>query len=98
MERKFIIMTDDGPGHKDVFLSWTTDSGGYYTTVDEVDEINEYDIHTSVKSAVARAKDADSGTLFGWPSPMKVMEILNYEEVKQGYEPELIEIQTVDLN
>ena len=97
MERKYVIMTDDGPGHSDVFLSWNTE-GSYYTTVDEVDEVNEYDVHSTIDEAISRAKDADSGTLFGWQYPMTVVEVLNYEAVKEGEAPELKNICKIIIN
>ena len=94
--KTFILVTDDGIGHENVFLSWTNDCGGYYTTVDWIDEIGEFDFHNSVESAMDRAKDADSGTLFGWRAPMKVMELLNFDEAyNHGEEPELKEIVTI---
>jgi hypothetical protein len=96
--KKYVVMTDDGPDWKDVFLTWTTDAGGYYTTVEWIDEVNEYDIHSTIEGAIARAKDADSGTLFGWKYPMKVMEILNFEDAMNGEEPELKEIQIINLD
>lgn len=98
-EKTYVVVTDDGPCHKDVFLSWTTDMGGYYTTVDYIDEVNEYDFYDTVDQAIARAKDADSGTFGGWRAPMKVMEVLNFNEAyNDGEEPELVEVLTVELD
>lgn len=98
MEKKYVIITDDGPNCKNVFLTWTTNAGGYYTTVDFIDDVGEYDIHTSIESAINRAKDADSGTLFGWSFPMKVVEVLNFDDAyNNGEEPELKEIQTIQF-
>ncbi len=97
-KRTFIIVTDDGPLAKDVFLTWTIEMGGYYTTVDYVDEINVYDFHDTPESAEDRARDADSGTWGGWPYPMKVMELLNfYEAYHNGEDPKLVEVKVVDL-
>ena len=100
MKRKgktFIIMTDDGPCHKDVFLSWNS-KYSYYTTVDYIDEIGAFDFHDTIESAEDRAKDADSGTFGGWTYPMKVMELLNFDEAyNHGEEPELVEVKTVNL-
>ena len=102
MERNgktYVIVTNDGPGYENAFLTWTTDMGGYYTTVDYIDEVNEFDFHDTVASAIARAKDADSGTLFGWKASMKIMELLNFDEAyNDGEEPELVEIQTISFN
>lgn len=95
--KTFIIMTDDGPAYKDVFLSWNSE-GSYYSTVDYIDEIGAYDFHSTVEEAEDRARDADSGTLGGWSFPMKVMELLNFDEAyNHGEEPELVEIKTVSL-
>ena len=95
--KTFIVMTDDGPCHQNVFLSWDTD-GSYYTTVDYIDEINEYDFHDTVGAAMDRAKDADSGTLGGWAYPMKVVELLNFDEAyNHGAEPELKEIVIINF-
>ena len=94
--KTYIIVTDDGP-YTNVFLTWSID--GYYTTVDYIDEVNEYDFHDTVDKAIKRAKDADSGTLFGWKSTMKVMEVLNFNEAfNNGEEPKLKEVQTICFN
>ena len=99
MERNgktFIIITNDGANNENVFLSWTTADGGYYTTVDCVDEINEFDFHDTVDAAIERAKDANSGTLFGWDAPMKVVELLNFDEAyNEGVEPKFKLIVTI---
>ena len=96
--KTYIIVTDDGVGHENAFLTWTTEMGGYYTTVDYIDEINKYDFHDTVDDAIARAKDADSGTIFGWEAPMKVVELTNFNAAyNDGEEPELLEVQTVIL-
>jgi hypothetical protein len=96
-EKFYVVMTDDGPQWKDVFLSWDAEYS-YYTTVEYVDEINEYDIHNSIEAAIARAKDADSSTLGGWKYEMKVMEVLNFEDAREGCPAELKEIQTIVLD
>lgn len=97
--KTYVVVTSDGPEYNDVFLTWTTDMGGYYTTVDYIDEVNEYDFHDTVEEAVARAKDADSGTFGGWIYQMKVMEVLNFDEAyNKGECPELVEVLTVDLD
>ena len=94
--RTFIIVTNDGPGNEDVFLTWTTQDGGYYTTVEELDEVGEFDFHDTVDAAIDRANDANSGTLFGWDAPMKVVELLNYDEAyNEGIEPKLQLIVTI---
>ena len=94
--KTFVIVTSDGPEHDNVFLTWTTNLGGYYTTVDWLDEVGEYDLHDSVVHAIDRAKDADSGTLFGWQAPMRVMEVLNFDAAyNHGEDPELREVYTI---
>ena len=97
--KTYVIVTDDGPFNKDVFLTWTTEEGGYYTTVDCIDEVGEYDFHGTVKEAEDRARDADSGTFGGWPAPtMTIYEVLNFNEAITGdEEPELKEIKTISL-
>ena len=94
--KTYVIVTNDGPIIENVFLTWTNDMGGYYTTVDYLDEVGEFDFHDSIEEAIDRAKDANSGTLFGWKAPMKIMELLNFDEAyNDGEEPELVEIQTI---
>jgi hypothetical protein len=94
--KTFVIVTSDGPEYDEVFLTWTTDLGGYYSTVDWFDEIGKYDFHDTIESAISRAKDADSGTLFGWKAPMKVMEVLNFNEAyNNGEDPELKEVYII---
>ena len=93
----YVVQTDDGPFHPDAFLSWDCE-GSYYTTVDFIDEVNEYDFHSTVEEAESRAKDADSGTWGGWPSPMSIMEVLNFDEaVNHGEEPELRFIKLIEF-
>lgn len=96
--KTFIVVTNDGTNHEDVYLSWDAD-GSYYTTVDYIDEINEYDFHDTVDAAIARAKDADSGTLGGWTwAPLKVMELLNFDEAyNDGADPELQLVVTITI-
>ena len=95
--KTFIVVTNDGTNNENVFLSWTTETGGYYTTVDCIDEINEFDFHDTVGQAMARAEDANSGTLGGWTwAPMKVVELLNFDEAyHNGAEPEFKTIVTI---
>ena len=93
--KTYIIVTSDGTGYENVYLSWNSEYG-YYTTVDWVDEINEFDFYDTVDEAIARAKDADSGTFGGWAAPMKIMELLNFDEAyNHGEDPELVEVQTI---
>jgi hypothetical protein len=93
--KTYIIQTDDGAGYQDVFLSWNSEYG-YYTTVDYLNEINEFDFYDTVAEAISRAKDANSGTFGGWQAPMKIMELLNFDAAyNDGEDPELIEVQTI---
>lgn len=95
--KTFVIVTDDGPVHQNVFLSWNSECS-YYSTVDYIDEVGAFDFHDTVEAAEDRAKDADSGTFGGWRYPMKVMEVLNFNEAyNHGEEPELVEVKTVHL-
>lgn len=94
--KTYVIVTDDGPNWKDVFLTWTTDDGGYYTTVEHIDELGEYDVHSTVEDATARAEEANSETWCGWPVPMKIMEVLNFNNAyNDGEFPELVEVKTI---
>ena len=94
--KTYIIITNDGPNNENVFLSWTTKDGGYYTTVDTISEIKKCDFHATVDSAIERANDANSGTLFGWDAPMKVVELLNFEEAyNDSAEPKFATIATI---
>lgn len=94
--KTFVIVTDDGACYKNVFLSWDNHYGGYYSTVDYFDEINEYDLHDTVESAEDRARDADSGTFGGWKYPMHIMEVLNFDEAyNNGEDPELVLVKTI---
>lgn len=92
--KTYVIVTSDGVGYENVYLSWDTEYG-YYTTVDWIEDINTFDFYDTVEEAIARAKDADSGTLGGWGSPLVIMELLNFDDAyNHGADPELIEIQT----
>jgi hypothetical protein len=96
--KTYVIVTNDGPNNENVFLSWTTKDGGYYTTVDTISEIKKCDFHDTVDSAIERANDANSGTLFGWDAPMKVVELLNFDEAyNNNEEPKLKEIVTITI-
>ena len=71
--KTFIVVTNDGTNFDNAYLSWDAESS-YYTTVSNIDEINGYDFHDTVGQALARAEDANSGTLGGWTwAPLKVM-------------------------
>ena len=94
--KTFIIITNDGTNHENVYLSWDAE-GSYYTTVNSISEIGEYDFHNTVGQAMARAEDANSGTLGGWTwAPMNVVELLNFEEAYNEWsQPELRLIVTI---
>ena len=93
----YVIVTNDGPDREDVFLSWTSKEGGYYTTVEYIDEMSELDFFDTVEAAVARANEANSSTLGGWNwAPMKIMELLNFDNAYEDNEyPELVEVFTL---
>lgn len=92
--KTYVIVTNDGAA-TDVFLSWNSEYS-YYSTVDWIDEICEFDFYDTVDQAIERAKDADSGTFGGWQCPMKIMELLNFDAAyNDGDEPELVEVQTI---
>lgn len=94
--KTYVVQTSDGPGYEDVFLSWV---GNYYSTVDCFDEIGKFDLHDTVEDAEDRARDADSGTLGGWRYPMRVMEVLNFDEAyNNGEDPNLVLVKVIDLD
>ena len=98
-DKKFVILTDDGPVCRDVYLTWTNASGGYYTTVDEIEDVCQADVYDNVKRAEERAREADSGTFGGWQAPMTVCEVLNYDAViNDGEEPDLLPIETITFH
>jgi hypothetical protein len=97
-KKTYVVVTDDGPFYKDVFLTWSCVPAGFYTTVDYIDEVGEYDFHDTIASAIDRARDADSGTWGGWKYPMAVYEVLNFEDAfYHGEEPELIKVHDISL-
>ena len=88
--KTYVIMTSDGPKYDEVFLSWDADDH-YFTTVDELDAINEFDFHHSIEEAEARALSANSSTFGGWEYPMFIMEVVDFDE------QELKLVKQVDL-
>ena len=102
MKRKgktYVVITDDGPAHKNVFLTWSCYLFGYYTTVDYIDEVGEYDFDDTIASAIDRARDADSGTWGGWQYPMAVYEVLNFDAAyNEGEEPELVKVHDISFS
>jgi hypothetical protein len=96
--KTYVVVTDDGPAHQNVFLTWTCDMGGYYTTVDYIDEVGDYDFHDTIAAAIDRARDADSGTFGGWRYPMTVYEVTNFNEAyNNGEEPEMIKVHDISF-
>ena len=97
--KTFVVVTNDGTNNENVYLSWTTEAGGYYTTVDHIDEISECDLHDTIGQALARAEDANNGTFGGWTwAPLKVMELLNFDEAyNESADPELKLIVTMTV-
>ena len=95
--KTFIIITKDGTDTENAYLSWTTEAGGYYTTVDWIDEINELDFYDTVGQALERIEVADSVTFGGWNwAPLTVAELLNFDEAyNNNADPEFKEIVTV---
>lgn len=98
-KKTYVVITDDGPLHKNVFLTWSCIPAGFYTTVDYIDEVGTYDLHDTIASAIDRARDADYGTWGGWPYPMAVYEVLNFEEAYNlSKEPDLIKVHDIAFN
>lgn len=97
--KTYVVVTDDGPAHKNVFLTWSTEMFGYYTTVDYIDEIGAFDFHGSIASAIDRARDADSGTLGGWQYSMSVYEVTNFDEAYNcGEEPVMNKVHDISFS
>ena len=96
--KTYIIQTNDGPEREGVFISWNAD-GGYYSTVDYIDEISELDFFDTVEAAIERAKEVNSSTFGGWNwAPMRIMKLLNFSKVyNEGEEPELLEVQVISF-
>ena len=96
--KTFIIVTDDGPGREDVFLSWDT-GRGYYTTVEFIDEISDLDFFDTIEAALERAEEVNSSTFGGWDwAPMKIMELLNFSNAYEDKEyPELLEVKVISF-
>ena len=97
--KTYIIQTNDGAGCENVFLTWDKDKG-YFTTVDWIDEISEFDFHDTIESAVDRTRDANTSTFGGWNwAPFKIMELLNFDEAcNENKDPDLVEVQTIMYN
>lgn len=96
-EQAYVILTDDGPFAKNVFLSYDSDEN-YHTTVDYIEDINMFDCHDSVAKAEDRAMDADSGTLGGWPAPMQIIKVTNFRDAYlNGEEPEYTVVKTLNF-
>jgi hypothetical protein len=95
--KTFIIVTDDYMT-KDVFLTFK-DSDLGCTTVDWLDEMIEYDFSDTIEEAQQKAEQAHSMTLGGWPSPMKITEVLNFNSAFSGEEePELKTLRTITFH
>jgi hypothetical protein len=96
--KTYVVVTDDGPLYKNVFLSWSI-YGCFYTTVEDIAEVNEYDFHDTIASAIDRARDADSGACGAWGYPMAVYEVLNFEDAyNNGEEPELVKVHDISFS
>ena len=98
--KTFVIVTNDGPNSQNVFLTWTTEDGGYYTTTEWVDEVGELDFYDTVGKALERIEEVNSLTFGGWNwAPLKVVELLNFDEAyNNGADPELKEIVSVTFS
>jgi hypothetical protein len=87
----YVVMFDDGPNYKDVYLTFS-DEVDDYTSVDYIDEVGKWDYHTSVKSALARAQD------FGWTDAnLRIVKVNNFKDAYlNGVDPdeELVQVVT----
>jgi hypothetical protein len=91
--KKYVIMTDDGPGYKDEFLTYST-RWGYYTTTPRFGSLSECDTFDTIPEAEDRCKDANSGTFGGWEYPFRIMELVTPYKKGRGT-PELKEVKTI---
>lgn len=94
--KTFIIVTNDGPEREGVYISWDTDKG-YYTTVEDINEISDLDFFDTVGAALERAEEVNSNTFGGWNwAPMIIAELLNFDNAYDDMEyPELREIVSI---
>lgn len=92
--KTFVILSNDGHNNQNEFVTWTQEDGGYYTTVEWLDEVGELDFLDSVDDALVRADQIYSSTLGGWNwAPLTISELLNFDEAyNNGADPEFKEI------
>ena len=91
----YAVLTDDGPFANEVFLSWDPNEQ-YYTTVDEISEVNKFDCPATAREAEDRALQAQSSTLGGWEAPMHIIKITNFIDAYfNGEEPEYTIVKTI---
>jgi hypothetical protein len=86
----YVVMFDDGPMYKDVYLTFS-DEVDDYISVDYIDEVGEWDYHTSVKDALDRALD------FGWTDTnLRIVKVNNFKDAYlNGADPEEELVQVV---
>lgn len=91
----YVIVTDDGVGYEDVFLTFDSEQDGY-TTTEILNEVSESDLHDTIQSAFDRAADANGSILGGWFSSMRITKVLNFNEAyNTGEVPELKTVATI---
>ena len=87
----YVVKFDDGPNYKDVYLTFS-DEVDDYISVDYIDEVGEWDYHTSVKDALDRALD------FGWTDTnLRIVKVNNFKDAYlNGADPdeELVQVVT----
>lgn len=94
----YVILTDDGPHHKNVFLAFDNAVDGY-TTVDYFDEINLGSICKTIADAEYIAKAANSSTYGGWSTPMHIIKVTNFRDAYFNVcGPEYTIIKTLNFN
>ena len=89
--KKYVVVTDDGPLHKDEFLTYST-RYGYYTTTSRFGSLSEFDTFDTIQEAEERCKLADSSTFGGWSYPFKIMEITSTYKGRGAPKLELVKI------
>lgn len=87
----YVVKFDDGFNYEDVYLTFS-DEVDDYTSVDYIDEVGEWDYHTSVKDALDRARD------FGWTDAnLRIVKVNNFKDAYlNGADPDEELVQAVN--
>jgi hypothetical protein len=89
--KKYVIVTDDGPGYKDEFLTYSRH--GYYTTTPRFGSLSEFDTFDTIQEVDDRCNEANSSTFGGWVYPFRIMEITGTYRGKGAPEMKLVKVR-----